>query len=164
MISLKESTCNCLHIIQSMSWPGAGWGAHQMGLRRDGGSALSKTQALSIANLQYHQTFEIVPRSCFLRTSHYKVVDDVYLHPSFHSLRACYPNTKRILQGRRKTNDCLLLILILALQVTFIKGMQSTPVKDVLCLYVWFPCCLIGWCRFVNVRMQTRDCRLQECL
>ena len=94
-----------------------------MGLKRDGGSALSKTKAISIADLQYHQTYEIVPRSCLLRTSNFKVTDDVYLHPSWHSLRPLCQNTKRILKGRRRRNNCLLLIVLLALQVTLSKGM-----------------------------------------
>jgi hypothetical protein len=94
-----------------------------MELKRDEGSALRKTQALSIANLQYHQTCEINPINCFLRTSPFKVTDDVHLHPSFHSLRALYQNTKRILQGRGTTNKSLLLIFILTLQVTLSKGM-----------------------------------------
>ena len=93
-----------------------------MVLRRDEGSALNKTKAKSIANLQYNQTREIVPNSCILRTSHFKVLDDIYLHPSLNSLEALYQNTHKILQ-RRRQNKCLLLIVILGLQVTLSKGM-----------------------------------------
>ena len=85
-----------------------------MGLNREGGSALRKIQALSLADLQYHQSCEIVPRSCFLRASPFKVTNDVYLHPAFHSIRALYQHMK----GRRTTNKCLLFIVLLGLQVT----------------------------------------------
>ena len=93
-----------------------------MGLKRDGGSALNKTKAKSIANLQYHQTCEIVPRSCFLSNSPFKVLDDVYLHPAFHTTTALYQNTHTSLQ-RRRPNKCLLLIILLGLQLTLSKGM-----------------------------------------
>ena len=132
-----------------------------MGLKRDGGSSFRKTQPLSIADLQYHQTCEIVPRSCFLRTSPFNVtkaksIANLQYHQTCENVpRSCFLRTSPIkvlddvylhpaflsptalyqntqnILQRRRRNKSLLLIVILGLQVTLSKGMLSNLIKYV---------------------------------